>query len=66
MRARLLLSLTAVFALTLGVGAAAAQAPIKIGDINSYSGIGAPFTGPYRVGDHDQAGAGPGGVRARR
>ncbi len=50
MRARLLLSLTAVFALTLGVGAAAAQAPIKIGDINSYSGIGAPFTGPYRVG----------------
>src|SRR6267143_6242011 len=26
-----------------------AQAPIKIGDINSYSGIGAPFTGPYRA-----------------
>ena len=23
-----------------------AQAPIKIGEINSYSGIGAPFTGP--------------------
>src|SRR6059058_6433244 len=48
MRARLLLSLTAVFAITLGVGAAAAQAPIKIGEINSFSGIGAPFTGPYR------------------
>ena len=27
-----------------------AQAPIKIGEINSYSGIGAPFTGPYRPG----------------
>src|SRR5437667_9458891 len=26
----------------------AAQAPIKIGEINSFSGIGAPFTGPYR------------------
>ncbi len=26
-----------------------AQAPIKIGDVNSYSGIGAPFTGPYRA-----------------
>jgi len=25
-----------------------AQAPIKIGEINSFSGIGAPFTGPYR------------------
>jgi branched-chain amino acid transport system substrate-binding protein len=47
---RLLISLTAVFALALGVGTAAAQAPIKIGEINSYSGIGAPFTGPYRAG----------------
>jgi branched-chain amino acid transport system substrate-binding protein len=27
---------------------AVAQAPIKIGEINSFSGIGAPFTGPYR------------------
>ena len=26
-----------------------AQAPIKIGEINSFSGIGAPFTGPYRA-----------------
>src|SRR5581483_10460930 len=33
-----------------GVGPVAAQAPIKVGDINSYSGIGAPFTGPYRAG----------------
>jgi branched-chain amino acid transport system substrate-binding protein len=35
--------------LTLSMAAAvAAQAPIKIGEINSFSGIGAPFTGPYR------------------
>ena len=27
-----------------------AQAPIKIGEISSFSGIGAPFTGPYRAG----------------
>ena len=27
----------------------AAQGPIKIGEINSFSGIGAPFTGPYRA-----------------
>src|SRR5262245_21613583 len=27
-----------------------AQGPIKIGEINSYSGIGAPFTGPYKLG----------------
>ena len=36
----------------LALGAAApagAQAPIKIGEINSFSGIGAPFTGPYRA-----------------
>ena len=45
------------FALTLAIVAglllaslpiAAQQAPIKIGEINSFSGIGAPFTGPYR------------------
>jgi len=28
----------------------AAQAPIRIGEISSFSGIGAPFTGPYRQG----------------
>ena len=37
-------------ALALGlVGPAWAQAPIKIGDINSYSGTGAAFTAPYRA-----------------
>src|SRR5437867_3057575 len=33
--------------LSMVVGAAA-QGPIKIGEINSFSGIGAPFTGPYK------------------
>lgn len=32
----------------VGARAAHAQAPIKIGEINTYSGIAAPFTGPYR------------------
>ena len=33
----------------LGIAApSVAQAPIRIGEINSFSGIGAPFTGPYR------------------
>src|ERR1700687_5251581 len=51
MRAPRLPVLTAAALLVmLGAGPAAAQAPIKIGDINSYSGIGAPFTGPYRAG----------------
>jgi branched-chain amino acid transport system substrate-binding protein len=40
----------AALLLTLAAGPVAAQAPIKVGDINSYSGIGAPFTGPYRAG----------------
>ena len=40
----------AALLLTLDAGPVAAQAPIKVGDINSYSGIGAPFTGPYRAG----------------
>ncbi len=34
----------------VGSGSAWAQTPFKIGEINSYSGIGAPFTGPYRLG----------------
>ncbi len=34
----------------VGSGPAWAQTPFKIGEINSYSGIGAPFTGPYRLG----------------
>jgi branched-chain amino acid transport system substrate-binding protein len=51
MRAPLLPSLTAAaLLLALGTAPAAAQAPIKVGDINTYSGIGAPFTGPYRAG----------------
>jgi branched-chain amino acid transport system substrate-binding protein len=51
MRASRLLSVpAAALLLALGAGSATAQAPIKLGDINTYSGIGAPFTGPYRVG----------------
>jgi len=33
----------------LGVGSVSAQPAIKIGEINSFSGIGAPFTSPYRL-----------------
>src|SRR5687768_17137157 len=33
---------------SLGAAPVSAQGPIKIGEINSFSGIGAPFTGPYR------------------
>jgi branched-chain amino acid transport system substrate-binding protein len=42
--------LASVVALLLAgpAGPAAAQGTIRIGEINSYSGIGAPFTGPYR------------------
>ena len=43
-------TLTLVLIAGLAPGAAWAQAPIKVGEINSYSGIGAPFTGPYRAG----------------
>src|SRR5438034_768518 len=40
---------TLAAAVTLvAVAPCAAQAPIRIGEINSFSGIGAPFTGPYR------------------
>ncbi len=46
--ARVLAVLAAVLALA-AAAPAAAQAPIKIGEINSFSGIGAPFTGPYRA-----------------
>jgi branched-chain amino acid transport system substrate-binding protein len=44
--------LAAFLVLGLGVGAAGAagaQAPIRIGEINSYSGVGAAFTAPYRA-----------------
>ena len=43
--------LSAVLVLTALLATAVpttAQAPIRIGEINSFSGIGAPFTGPYR------------------
>ena len=44
------LVVAAGWAWSLAPDAAWAQAPIKLGEINSYSGIGAPFTGPYRFG----------------
>src|SRR5262245_53196837 len=51
MRSRSLLALGVLSAVALAVaaGPAAAQV-IKIGEINTYSGIAAPFTGPYRQG----------------
>jgi branched-chain amino acid transport system substrate-binding protein len=49
MRSRLLLSLITA-GLALSFPAQAAAQPIKVGEINSYSGIGAPFTGPYKAG----------------
>jgi branched-chain amino acid transport system substrate-binding protein len=39
----------AVLSMLVAAVPGAAQAPIKIGEINSFSGIGAPFTGPYRA-----------------
>jgi len=42
----LVAALAAVAMATVPLGAQ--QPPIKIGEINSFSGIGAPFTGPYR------------------
>jgi branched-chain amino acid transport system substrate-binding protein len=45
---RLLVLIIAVMA--LGLAAPSVAQTIKLGDINSYSGIGAPFTGPYRAG----------------
>jgi branched-chain amino acid transport system substrate-binding protein len=39
-----------VLAALLAPAGASAQGVIKVGEINSYSGIGAPFTGPYRLG----------------
>lgn len=49
--ARLLAALSGVLAALVALlpAAALAQAPIRIGEINSFSGIGAPFTGPYRA-----------------
>jgi branched-chain amino acid transport system substrate-binding protein len=48
-RSRWLGGVTLLLAVALLVPPATAQGPIKIGEINSFSGIGAPFTGPYRA-----------------
>src|SRR5262249_62217007 len=48
-RAWLALPVALVLAVLAPGGPAAAQNPIKIGDINSYSGVGAAFTAPYRA-----------------
>jgi branched-chain amino acid transport system substrate-binding protein len=41
----------ALLALLAAPGAAAAQAPIKVGSINSFSGLAAAFTVPERLGE---------------
>ena len=46
---RAVLALAVSIALLVLAPPAGAQGPIKIGEINSFSGIGAPFTGPYRA-----------------
>jgi branched-chain amino acid transport system substrate-binding protein len=64
-------ALPALVALVVATGAAPlaeAQRPIRIGDINSYSGVGAAFTAPYRAGVElalEEAN-GTGGVLGRR
>src|SRR2546430_10462156 len=47
-RHRVSATLGTLLLLTALAAPVAAQAAIKIGEINSFSGIGAPFTGPYR------------------
>ncbi len=47
-RTRVLATLATLAALAVATSVPA-QGPIKIGEINSFSGIGAPFTGPYRA-----------------
>jgi branched-chain amino acid transport system substrate-binding protein len=47
--ARPRLTLVALILALGGLSPAWAQAPIKIGEINSYSGTGAAFTAPYRA-----------------
>src|SRR5215472_16395085 len=42
------IALLLVTALVVIAAPSVAQTPIRIGEINSFSGIGAPFTGPYR------------------
>ena len=49
MTRRPMLCFTVMMLVVLAGAPALAQGPIKIGEINSFSGIGAPFTGPYRA-----------------
>jgi branched-chain amino acid transport system substrate-binding protein len=49
MRTRCVAIAAALVLAVVAAGPARAQGPIKIGEINSFSGIGAPFTGPYRA-----------------
>ena len=49
MMRRLTFCFTLMTLAVLAGAPALAQGPIKIGEINSFSGIGAPFTGPYRA-----------------
>jgi branched-chain amino acid transport system substrate-binding protein len=49
-RTSMLLLLALVVPWALAGSVSWAQVPIKLGEINSYSGIGAPFTGPYKAG----------------
>lgn len=46
----LVVSLSVLLAVVLGADPAAAQKPIRIGEINSYSGLATVFTFPYKEG----------------
>src|SRR5207247_6010078 len=67
-RHRVSATLGTLLLLTALAAPVAAQAPIKIGEINSFSGIGAPFTGPYRqaVEMAGEEGNARGGVLGRK
>src|SRR3989442_13366023 len=67
-RDRVSATLGTLLLLTALAAPVAAQAPIKIGEINSFSGIGAPFTGPYRqsVEMAVEEGKAKGGVLGRK
>ena len=48
MRSRRVLAALAALDTLATAAPCAAQGTIRVGEINSFSGIGAPFTGPYR------------------
>src|SRR5256884_2312153 len=48
MRSRVVLAAVAALGTLVTAAPCAAQGTIRVGEINSFSGIGAPFTGPYR------------------